>query len=99
MKKKLNTYKQGLNQKLYRLLIAKTIDNLELSVKEVERALEIDSIILQHQKLSLKAVENKYCFKIKRFFSAIFPPRIIAKTHSISNSNHQTSKTSTFCPQ
>ena len=47
------------DSKLYRLLIAKNIDNLELAVQEIERAVEIDSIVLQHQKMSINAVESK----------------------------------------
>lgn len=55
----LNAFKQGLNPKLYRLLISKNIEDLELAVQEVERAGEIDSIVLQHQKLSINNVETK----------------------------------------
>ena len=45
----LNAFKQGLNPKLYRLLISIKIDDLELAVQEIETAVEIDSIVLQHQ--------------------------------------------------
>jgi hypothetical protein len=55
----LNAFKQGLNPKLYRLLISKNIEDLELAVQEVERACEIDNIVLQHQKLSINNVETK----------------------------------------
>ena len=69
----LNAFKQGLNPKLYRLLISKKIDDLELAVQEIETAVEIDSIVLQHQKLSINAVENKTAIKSRdpspRFFS------------------------------
>ena len=40
----LNAFKQGLNPKLYRLLISKNIEDLELAVQEVERAFKIDNI-------------------------------------------------------
>ncbi|XP_065561221.1 GATA zinc finger domain-containing protein 4-like [Artemia franciscana] len=75
----LNAFKQGLNPKLYRLLIAKNIDNLELAVQEIERAVEIDSIVLQHQKMSINAVESKAPVRSRdsspRFFSRESSPK------------------------
>ena len=77
----LNPFEQGLNPKLYRLLIAKNIDNLEPAVQEIERAVEIDSIVLQHQNLSINAVENKTQIKSRdsspRFFSQKSSPKPI----------------------
>ena len=95
----LNAFKQGLNPKLYRLLISKNIDDLELAVQEIETAVEIDSIVLQHQKLSIDAVESKTTIKSRDPSPQFFFQRIIAKTISKSSSNHHTSKTSTLCPQ
>jgi len=64
-------------------LIAKNIDNLELAVQEIERAVEINSIVLQHQKLSINAVENKDPVK-SRDFSPRFFSFHISHSHHIS---------------
>ena len=79
----LNAFKQGLNPKLYRLLISKNIDDLELAVQEIEGVVEIDSIVLQYQKLSMNAVESKTAIKSRdsssRFFSRESSPKPIRK--------------------
>ena len=68
----LNAIKQGLSPVLNRLLIAKNIANLKLAVQEAERACEIDSITLQHQKLSINAVENKNPIRSRVILSEFF---------------------------
>ena len=76
-----NEFKQVLKPKLYRLLIAKNIDNLELAVQEIERAVENDSTVQHHQKLSINAVESKTPGKSRdsspQFFSQESSPKPI----------------------
>jgi hypothetical protein len=54
----LNAFMQGLSPKLYRMLISKNIQTLELAVQEVERMIEIDSIVANHNKSRINNVES-----------------------------------------
>jgi hypothetical protein len=46
----LNAFLQGLPPKLYRMVISKNIQTLDLAVQEVGRMIEIDTIVANHSK-------------------------------------------------
>ena len=52
----LNTFLQGLPPKLYRVVISKNIQTLDLAVQEVERLIEVDMMVANHSKAKINSL-------------------------------------------
>jgi hypothetical protein len=54
----LNAFLQGLPPKLYRMVISKNIQTLDLAVQEVGRMIEIDLIVANHSKTKINSISE-----------------------------------------
>ena len=52
----LNTFLQGLPPKLYRVVISKNIQTLDLAVQEVERLIEVDKMVANHSNAKINSL-------------------------------------------